>query len=136
MKFETSHWMKYDLTGQWKCIYWNSNSRCVKKDNFFYIIYKMNFVLSVNPRGRIFMSHWKKEALHTGSAVVKSNNAIETGVKRFSQIFKKKEGKLIAHQCALGVMASKAENTFSPLHISVLVKSKIAFCHCAILIVL
>ena len=27
-------------------------------------------------------------------------------------------------------MAPKAENTFSPLHIPVLVKSKIVFCHC------
>ena len=30
----------------------------------------------------------------------------------------------------LGFMPQKAENTFSPLHIAVLVKSKNVFCHC------
>ena len=32
-------------------------------------------------------------------------------------------------QAAFGVMAPKVENTFSPLHIPVLVKSKNVFCH-------
>ena len=52
--------------------------------------------------------------------------AIETGVKRFRQILKKY---IKIFQAPLGVMAPKVENTFSPLHIPVLVKSKNVFCH-------
>ena len=65
------------------------------------------------------IAHWSSSV----QKVKTPDNAIETGVKRFSQILKKKKN--IAHQQALGVMASMSENTFTPLHIPVLVKSKL-----------
>ena len=70
---------------------------------------------------KCYTAHWSSSV----QKVITPDKVIETGVKRFRQTFKKIYKNISAHlQAPLGVMAPKVENTFSPLHIPVLVKSK------------
>ena len=73
------------------------------------------------------------EPLHTGPEVVNKQISELTELKIVSKDLgrssDKIQGNFFGQFANLGVMPKKAENTFSPLHIPVLVKSKNIFCH-------
>ena len=75
------------------------------------------------------IAHWSRGS----QKVVPQNFQAKSTPKRFGQIYERKYNKnLIENFAVLGYMSLKVKNTFSPLHIPVLVISKNVFYHCVL----